>query len=145
MNQPPTLDLPQSSYTTDELVPFSFTAAATDPDPGDTLTFSLHGDVPSGASIHPITGVFSWTPSEAQGPGVFTFTVRVTDDGTPNLYDEQEITITVNEVNQAPVLAPIGDQIIYIDGVLTFTASATDADLPVQLLTFSRGAGGRDD
>ena len=28
-------------------------------------------------------GAFSWTPSEAQGPGSYTFDVVVTDDGSP--------------------------------------------------------------
>src|SRR5262249_8430860 len=45
------------------------------------------------------TGVFTWTPSEAQGPGVYTFKVRVSD-GTANT--DADITITVNEVNLAP-------------------------------------------
>src|SRR5207302_787200 len=33
-----------------------------------------------GATINPVTGVFTWTPSEDQGPGAFTFHVKVTDD-----------------------------------------------------------------
>src|SRR5262249_59667823 len=49
-----------------------------------------------GATINPSTGAFSWTPSEDQGPGPFTFTVRVTDNGTPQLYAEQ--TVTINTV-----------------------------------------------
>ena len=55
---------------------------------GDTLTYSLIG-APAGATIDPATGEFSWTPSEAQGPGVYTFTVSVTDDGTPVLSDDR--------------------------------------------------------
>ncbi len=73
------------NQTVDELVELTFTASATDEDlPGDTLTFSLSG-APAGASIDPVTGVFTWTPTEAQGPGVYTFDVVVTDDGTPAL------------------------------------------------------------
>ena len=47
----------------------SFTATASDPDaPVNTLLFSLSGE-PIGAIIDPNTGDFSWTPTEAQGPG----------------------------------------------------------------------------
>ena len=82
----------------------TFTATATDTDlPANGLTYSLSGE-PAGAVIDPVTGVFTWTPTEAQGPGAYTFDVVVTDDGTPNLADSETITVTVGEVNVAPVL-----------------------------------------
>src|SRR5690606_27787684 len=57
----------------------SFTVTATDVDgPADTLTYSLV-DGPEGASIDPLTGEFTFTPTEQQGPGLFTATVQVTD------------------------------------------------------------------
>jgi len=49
------------------------------------------------------SGVFAWTPTEAQGPGVYSFDVVVTDDGAGLLEDRETITVTVNEVNVAPV------------------------------------------
>jgi VCBS repeat-containing protein len=80
----------------------TFTATATDPDlPANTLTFTLSG-APAGASIT-AGGNFSWTPTEAQGPGSYDITVRVTDNGSPNLDDFETITVTVNEVNEAPI------------------------------------------
>ncbi len=82
--------------TVDEGDLLSFTVIATDSDiPANVLTFSLI-DAPSGAVIDPVTGVFTWTPSEEQGPDSYLVTVRVTDNGTPNLYDQETITITVN-------------------------------------------------
>ena len=49
------------------MVPYTFTATATDPDvPANTLAFSLI-DAPSGAAIGRTSGVFTWTPSEEQG------------------------------------------------------------------------------
>ena len=120
-----------------ELTNIGFTATATDSDlPANTLTFSLVG-APAGASINPTTGVFSFTPTEAQGPGSYTFDVRVTDNGSPNLSDSETITVTVNEVNVAPVLAAIGNSTIDEETLYTFTATATDADLPANTLTFS--------
>ena len=70
----------------------TFTATATDVDAGQTKTFSLIG-APAGATINASTGVFNWTPSST---GIFTFKVRVTDNGVPLLYDEEQITVTVN-------------------------------------------------
>lgn len=69
----------------------SFTAAATDPDAGQTKTFSLITP-PAGATIQSTSGLFNWTPSTL---GSFTFKVRVTDNGSPILYDEEQITVTV--------------------------------------------------
>ncbi len=90
--------------TVDEGTLLTFTASASDADlPAQTLTFGLDAGAPSGAVIDPASGVFAWTPSEGQGPGVYTVTVRVTDDGSPALDDAETITITVNEVNVAPV------------------------------------------
>jgi hypothetical protein len=73
----------------------SFTASATDPDvPANTLTFSLD-NAPAGATINPATGAFSWTPSQGQGPGSHTFSVRVTDNGSPARSAQETITVTV--------------------------------------------------
>jgi PKD repeat protein len=80
--------------------------------------------------------VFTWTPTEAQGPGDYTFDVVVSDG---SLTDSETITVHVNEVNVAPVLGPIGGQTVTAGNLLTFTATATDADIPAQTLTFSLG------
>ena len=121
----------------DEEVALTFTATAIDVDlPIQTLTFSLAdgtaGDIPAGASIT-AGGVFSWTPTEAQGADEYTFDVCVSDG---EMNDCETITITVNEVNQVPVLGAIGDKNIDEGVLLSFMATATDPDLPVQNLTF---------
>ncbi len=73
----------------------SFTASATDADiPVQTLTFSLGPGAPAGASITP-AGLFSWTPTSSQGPGSYQITIRVTDNGSPNLSDTETITVKV--------------------------------------------------
>src|SRR5205085_1945567 len=88
------------------------------------LVFSLF-DAPAGASIGASTGTFTWNPAEAQGPGDYTFKVRVSDGVT---LTERTITIHVTEVNQAPVLAPIGNQSVNEESTLSITLSATDVD-----------------
>jgi len=115
VNVAPVLQRIPSPVTIDEMVPWTFTAVATDTDvPENTLTFELKPvsgtTFPTGATINPETGVFTWTPSEEQGQGSYSFRVRACDNGNPQLCDGQKIDVTVSEVNVAPVLAPIGNQ-----------------------------------
>jgi len=136
VNDAPVLE-PLGDREVDEGKTLSFTAAATDVDvPAEPHTFSLVAGAPAGAAIA-AGGLFSWTPAESQGPGSFAITIRVTDDGDPALYDEDTFTVTVNETNLAPVLDAIGDRVVDELTELSFTATATDADLPANGLTFS--------
>ena len=126
-----------SNQTITETNTLTFTASATDSDlPQQTLSYSLSG-APSGANINSGSGDFSWTPTEAQGPGVYTFTVIASDNGTPVMTDSQQIVVTVNELNQAPVLATINNQTILETNTLSFTLTATDGDIPANGLTYS--------
>ncbi len=100
INHPPILTGVPTEATIQEQVPYTFTAGATDPDgPVPPLTFSLVG-APSGAAINPATGQFTWTPTAAQGPGDYTFTVRVSDGGANT---DQVVTLHVTE---RPLLHP---------------------------------------
>ena len=141
VNRPPVLDS-IGNKSTDELTELAFTATASDPDlPANELAFSLDAGAPAGASIDPVSGLFTWTPTETQGPGSYPITVRVTDDGTPNLDDFEMITVTVDEVNRPPVLDSIGNKSTDEQAELAFTATASDPDLPVNGLTFSLDVG----
>ena len=55
--------------------------------------------------------------------------------------DFETITVTVNEVNVAPVLAAIPNKTGTVGVAVTFTATATDADIPANSLAFSLAAG----
>ena len=134
-NRAPVL-APIGSLSTDEKSPVNFTATANDPDPGDALTFSLDGAVPVGASIT-TAGQFSWTPTEAQGPGAYTFDVVVTDDGTAALSDVETITISVDEVNSPPVAALQSNRTNGEGDSVSVTMSASDSDAPADTLTWS--------
>ena len=105
-----------------------------------TFTYSLAG-APSGASVNPGSGVFSWTPSETQGPGVYNISVIVTDNSSPALSRTNTFSVTVNEVNQAPTLTAIANQTIHAGTTLLVTNSASDSDLPANTLTFSLDPG----
>lgn len=136
-NTAPTLN-PITDRTVAEETLLSIPISAVDLDlPAQTLTYSLDPSPVAGAALDPITLRFRWTPNETQGPGSYRFTVRVTDDGNPTLSDAHSFNITVTESNSPPVLGTLNDQSVLTGGTLTFTASATDSDLPAQRLTFA--------
>lgn len=131
------------NQTVAESATLSFNASATDSDvPAQTLQFSLAnastGAFPTGATISS-SGAFSWTPTEFQGPGAYKVKVVVWDG---SLSDDEEIAITVNEVNAAPVLVLPADMITQW-GVTLPNASlgANDPDMPGNFVTFAKVAG----
>ena len=131
VNTAPTID-PIPDQTITELAPFSYQTQVTDPDIPSSLSYSLIG-APPGALIDS-SGLITWTPTEEQGPGGYTFTVQV-DDGTSTA--STSITITVNEDNQPPSFVPFSDQLINEGQLFIFDFDANDFDLPAQTLTFS--------
>jgi hypothetical protein len=116
---------------------FSVTVVATDPDqPPQQLTYSLVNP-PAGMTINENSGQISWQTTEASGPGVYTITVRVTDSGTPQRASTTSFRLNVREINQAPVLAEIQNMTVDEGSLLLFTVQASDADFPVQSLTYA--------
>jgi hypothetical protein len=134
-NSPPSL-VAISNKTITEGTALTFTNSATDPN-GDTLSYSLDPGAPAGASVNPTNGVFTWTPSEAQGPGTNTIALRVTDNGSPSLSATQTFTVFVLESNSPPVLAATANRTMHQGTTLTITNTATDPDIPTNTLTFS--------
>src|SRR5437667_4051055 len=139
VNSAPVVTNP-GNKTTNELANLAFTVTATDSDiPANTITWSLTLGTPvaTGATIGAGTGAFSWTPTEAQGPGVYPVTVTATDNGSPVLAGSASFSITVNEVNSAPVVTNPGNQTVNELATLAFTATATDSDAPANTITWS--------
>lgn len=145
VNQAPVL-LPVADQAISEGAPWVLAGlGATDADvPSNTLTYALEAGAPVGLTIDEDSGDLSWTPTEAQGPGDYAVTIRVTDDGQPTLSHTQMLTITVSEVNEAPEMAAINDLSVDEGASLAFTATATDADVPANTLTYTLGAGAPD-
>ncbi len=135
INSAPLLSVP-SSFEGDEQTLLSLAATATDTNTADTLTFTLL-NAPAGSTIDATTGLFRWTPTEAQGFGSYTFQIRVTDNGSPSLYREQAVTVTVREVNQSPTLEPIGNKVFNEGSTRTFTVAGKDLDRPHNTLSYS--------
>jgi RHS repeat-associated protein len=136
VNRPPVID-PIAEQAVDEMTLLTVTVKASDPDaPTNRLAFSLVTP-PTGATIHPDTGVFTWTPTEAQGPSTNVLFVRVTDDGVSPLSTTNQFKVVVNEVNRPPVIDPIADQTVDELTLLSVTVKASDPDIPTNGLAFS--------
>jgi hypothetical protein len=141
VNSPPSVPS-INNKTVVEGTPLSFTAVAVENDlPPQTVTWSLDPGFPPGAGIHPTTGEFTWTPTEAQGTNVYVLVLRATDDGEPPLSQFVTVIIFVAESNLPPVLTLPASITVEPGGTAQFTANATDADLPAQLLRFSLAPG----
>ncbi|HXF49424.1 MAG TPA: Ig-like domain-containing protein, partial [Verrucomicrobiae bacterium] len=130
-NQRPVL-APIGAKSTNENQLLSFRISATDPDT-DPLTLSAVG-LPSGAVFVDSTnsaGSFSWTPSFTQS-GSYNVTFIAAD---ASLSDSEVVTITVNNINRAPVFAAIGAKSTNEGQLLSFRVSATDPDLTTPVLS----------
>ena len=115
---------------------------ATDSDtPAQTLTYSLDAGFPTGASIDPSTGVFIFTPTSNEVGQTNAVTVRVTDNGEPNLSSTVTFNVNVASVNTAPSITAIGNKTVNPGSTLTVNVVATDSDTPAQTLTYSLDAG----
>jgi subtilisin-like proprotein convertase family protein len=144
------------NLTNNEMTTITVTNTATDADTNQTLAYVVSMTIDTNAMIlngwtntyattipAPVidtNGIITWTPTEAQGPGVYIITTVVTDDGIPPLSATNSFTVTVNEVNLAPVLPAYASGLTnyFITALTPFTVTnaATDADLPVNPLSY---------
>ena len=127
---PTTTSAPVTSATED--LPYSYDVDASDPDLGDTLSFSLD-QAPTGMSIDPITGLVSWAPDNALVGGQ-DVTVRVEDAALA--FDTQSFTVSVANVNDPPVAATIADQSSQ-DVATGIAVDASTSDVDGDALTYT--------
>ncbi len=100
-NEAPVLD-PIQDQTVLEGATLTVAATARDPNPEDTLTFSLVA-APDGAAIDPVTGVFTWTAPD--GPASAAVTVRVTDSSASAQSATASFQVTVENVAPSATIA----------------------------------------
>ncbi len=133
VDRPPILN-PVGNKTTNESAQLLFLIQAADPD-GEVVTLST-STLPTGATFTDNsdgTGTFTWTPTfEQSGAYPLTFKCQAL-----TLTDSETVTITVNDINRAPVLSPIGNKKTVEETALTFPISATDPDGDLVSLTSS--------
>ncbi|MHC4757696.1 MAG: putative Ig domain-containing protein [Planctomycetota bacterium] len=104
----------------DENKTLTFKINATDAD-GDAVVYSVPV-LPPGATFAGDT--FTWKPTYNQA-GTYQV-IFVANDGRDT--DSKTITITVNDINRAPVLSSIGTRSANENKILMFSINATDAD-----------------
>jgi len=120
-NQPPVAD--NLAVMLDEDIPTAITLTGTDAD-GDALTFSL-SSTPVNGTLAGTAPNFSYTPSTNwSGTDAFSFTVS---DGAATSA-EAAVAITVDPVNDSPVLAPLTDQSVEEGLSIQLILSATDVE-----------------
>ena len=82
-----------------------YTATATDVDAGQTLRYSLSGTDAALFDINAATGVVTLKSSaNFEARASYAFTVTATDNGTGALSDSRAVTVSVVDVNEAPVI-----------------------------------------
>ena len=115
---------------------------ATDPDPGQTLTYTLSSGNSGGAFMIGNNGILSIANASAinfETNPVFQLGVLITDNGQPQLTANAIVTITLGNVNEVPVIN--GNTTFMINelmalGTVVGTISATDPDAG-QILSYS--------
>ena len=110
-NRAPVLDS-IGNKTVNEGTLISFVVTASDPDEDD-LSFTAE-NLPIGSTF--IDSTFSWTPSYDQA-GNYEITFKV-DDGV--LTDQEIISISVVDINRAPVLDSIGNKTVNEGTLISF-------------------------
>ena len=109
-NQPPTL-----AFIADRNVAVGesirFTNVAGDMDVGQSLTFGLNVDAPVNARLDEHTGLFQWTPTRSQAPGVYPIAITVTDDGVPAASASRTFTVAVGDYTETAL-----DEVVLLAG-----------------------------
>ncbi|MDP6143205.1 MAG: tandem-95 repeat protein [Candidatus Marinimicrobia bacterium] len=104
-------------------------------DPADTHTITVESSSPADVSVENLSGDVSGSTYDlVPSPDFFgtaDITVTVMDNGEDSLTISEAYTLTVNAVNDFPVMAAISDTSTAEDTPLTITVSSSDAD-PLQ-------------
>ncbi|UCG69456.1 MAG: putative Ig domain-containing protein, partial [Thermoplasmata archaeon] len=109
---------------------FSYAVSALDVDYGDTLIFSDNSHM---LDINSSNGIITFTPSN-EDVGIHIINITVTD--SEGAIDFQNVLFTVNNVNDAPLLASIDPQTLVEDVPYTLVIMTMDIDLG-ETLVFS--------
>jgi VCBS repeat-containing protein len=111
-----------------------YTATRTDPDSADTGTWSISGTDAALFNIDSSIGSVSFktapnyeSPTDSNSDNVYDITVTATDSGS--LTDTKNVSITVTNVNEAPVISSSATASFAENGTGTaYTATATDPE-----------------
>lgn len=122
-NQPPSLYKigPKEVALGETLV---ITLKANDPD-GDSLSFSVFGDLPDGAKFSKASRQLVWAPTQA---GIVSFLTFVVSDG--ELFDREtvELRSVTEKTNHPPAFEPVSDQVLSVGKPFTLQLQVSDLD-----------------
>jgi hypothetical protein len=122
---PPTISV-VSNVTLNAGQTLSLSVTASDPNPLNTLTFSLGPDAPVGVVINPSSGQITWATSPAFGRTTNLINIIATDNGQPPLSATATVTVVLLPIPEPPVLALISNVVVAPQNVVRFQVYATD-------------------
>ncbi len=91
-------------------------------------------EAPLGVSIDPRSGELTWQPTEAEGPGDYTITVKASSG---KLSDKTSCALTVKETDLPPAFADLPPQRSSAGETVQITVTANDPDLPARSVRYS--------
>ncbi len=142
-NNPPSISA--QSFQIDENSPSGTVVGqviATDPNAGQSLNYAILSGNTSGAFAISATGLLTVSNSGAlnfENMNLFTLGIMVSDNGNPSLSAQAQISIQINDVNDAPIVTPGQSYTVVstaINGTIAGTVQYSDEDTG-QSVTFS--------
>ncbi len=117
--------IPNQNIDEDSL--WTYQTNFTDPDFGDSHSYQLSSvnGVPTGMTIS-TTGLISWTPDDEHLPSANNIEVTITDSAFAS--DTEEFSISINSVNDQPLLDNILDQDVFEGDLFSYQVGVTDQD-----------------
>lgn len=96
-----------------------------DDDDGDSVTFSVYGDIPPDGKFYKPEGKLVWTPTAVSGPFFVTFVVSDLKD-----FDSEtvELRAVATKTQHAPQFEVLGDQFLKMDEIYELHLEASDQD-----------------
>src|SRR6185503_6204497 len=133
VNEAPTITSAATASFAENATGTVYTAAATDPDAGTTLTYSISGTDASLFNINATTGAVTFkstpnyeAPTDAGANNIYDVTVSASDG---SLTTSKAVAITVTNVNEAPTITSAATASFAENATGTvYTAAATDPD-----------------
>ena len=109
------------------------TVTATDPNPGQTITYAIvSGNAAGCFALNPTTGAVTVaSPPDFESTPVHTLIVGATDNGSPAQTTTATVTIAITNVNESPYFAsdPVVGAPVYKDNAYAGTLTASDPDI----------------
>ncbi len=135
--RPPSITKIAGQYV-DEGVELRIPLTADSGEPPQKLRFRLGPNSPEGAQIDENTGLFTWTPTEEQGPGDYIIHIELASSEAGGALISETLPVQVREVNSAPEFGPIAGQHQAKVGMeLAFDVTAKESDVPPNAIRFS--------